>query len=105
MNLPFAKCRSRAMSAVLAAVILLGSVPALTGVCTVSGPAHPQVTLDVCHPLQAFNAVDKVFLAHPDTGNIPDPALDFQGTVPDHSTHKLIDLRFAPDPPPPKASI
>lgn len=105
MNFLFAKCRSQAMSALLAAVILLGSVPALTGVCIVSGPGHPQVTLDVCHPLQAFNTVDKVFLAHPDAGNIADPALDFQGTVPDRSMHKLIDLAFAPDPPPPKALI
>jgi hypothetical protein len=105
MNPLFAKCRSRGLSAFLAVLILLGSVAALSGVCIVRGPDHPQVTLDVCHPLQALNGVSQVFLAHPDPVSFPEPALHFKGTIPDRSKHKLIALVFAPDPPPPKASV
>ena len=105
MSLLFAKCRSRGISAVLAAVILLGSVPALSGTYIASGPEHPQITLDVCNPLQRPSPVSKVFLAHPDSGILPEPVFEFQGTIPESSTLRLIDLTFAPDPPPPKAPL
>jgi len=93
------------MSAVLAAVILLGSVPALSGAYIARGPEHPQITLDVCNPLQGPSPVSKVFLAHPGSGALEEPVLEFQGTTPESSTRRLIDLAFAPDPPPPKAPI
>ena len=103
MVLLLSKFEVRCLGALLAVLILFGSISTLSGVCIVSGTGRPQVTLDVCHPLQAFSVVSKVLLAHPDSGGMPEPVLQLQGTISEHSTHRLIDLCFAPDPPPPKA--
>jgi hypothetical protein len=104
MGLRLSKFESRGLSAALAMLILLGSVYVSSGLGIVPGSAHPEIALDVCHPLQTFNLVSKVLITRPDSG-FPRPALDVRGTIPEQPTIRIISLSFAPDPPPPKALI
>ena len=49
----------------LAIVLLLGSVPSTAGLVIVSGPSHPELTINICQPLQTFDLVSSVLLARP----------------------------------------
>lgn len=47
----------RVMSAILAVTILLSGIPLTGGVMIVSGPSHPEYTVNICHPIQSFDRV------------------------------------------------
>ncbi|MFZ0679597.1 hypothetical protein, partial [Candidatus Binatus sp.] len=63
----FSKTDLRDLSLVLAIVMLFGSVPATAGLVVVSGPSHPEWTINICHPLQMFDRVSNTLLARPAT--------------------------------------
>ena len=102
MNHFFAKCRSRGISALLAICILAGGFSVMNGLCTVPGPQHPEIALDVCHPLQSFNLTVTQLVAPP-TSFFSFPAPSVCGLVTERQHTKFNNLNPAPDPPPPKA--
>jgi len=80
---------------------LLGSFGVVTGLCIKPGPQRPEVSLDVCHPLQAANPAANGFTARPATGLSLSAIFPRQAIV-ERPLVRLIDFTFTPDPPPPK---
>jgi hypothetical protein len=104
MPLRASKCKTRGLSAFLALSILLGSLCVVTGLCVVPGPDHPQVALEMCHPLQSFNVVSTPLIAPP-ASSFQNPVFYAQGAIPERAESKIVNLSVAPDPPPPRAAI
>jgi hypothetical protein len=101
MRLPQTKFCSRALAVLLASCLLIGSFWVVTGLCFISGPQRPEISLDVCHPLQAANPVANTVAARPAAGLSLSAIFPRQSIVV-RSLPRLIGLIFAPDPPPPK---
>ena len=104
MPLRTSKCKTRGLSALLALSILLGSFCVVTGLCIVPGPDHPQLTLEMCHPLQSFNVVSTLLIAAPAL-RLQNSVRYAQGAIPERTKSKIVNLNVAPDLPPPKAAI
>ncbi|MBV8137177.1 MAG: hypothetical protein JO121_16335 [Deltaproteobacteria bacterium] len=104
MPLRVSNCKTRGLSALLALSILLGSFSVVTGVCIVGGLDHPELALEMCHPLQSFNVVSTPLIAPP-VSSFQHPVLYAQGAIPERTKSKIVNLNVAPDPPPPKAAI
>ena len=51
----FSKADLRALSLILAIVLFLGGAPSTAGFVIVSGPSHPELTVNICQPLQLFD--------------------------------------------------
>ena len=88
----------------MALVLLLASLPLTTGVVVVSGPSQPELTINICQPIQMFDRVSNVLLARPATV-LPEFALCDLGLTAIIETARLVDCRVAPDTPPPKHSV
>jgi hypothetical protein len=102
MSLLPTKYYSRGLAILLASCLLLGSFLAVTGLCIKPGPERAEISLDVCHPLQAAHPVTNIVVARPAAG-LSMPMLFAQGSIVDRPVAKLSDCLFTPDPPPPKA--
>jgi hypothetical protein len=61
----FTKFEVRALSSTIAAVILVGNFSLTVGVIAVSGPDRPELTVNVCQPLQSSFQPANVLLARP----------------------------------------
>jgi len=96
------KCNSPLVCVMLAFGILIGSFSVIQGLCIVSGPDHPEISLDVCHPIQGINLVTIVSIARP-ASNSYEPSRFPADRVVAPASAKILDLSFAPDPPPPKS--
>src|SRR5579883_3380356 len=92
---------SAAIAWLLAAAILLGGLPAFTGV-TLTGDSRPAFTLDICHPAGAA-ALGGAQIEAP---LIPARAAAWApvccGAAPEFVVRFTLQLNQAPDPPPPK---
>ena len=104
MRLGPAKYRLRWLSGLLALCLLLGSFSVVTGLCITSGPAHPEISLDVCHPLQAPNLVTIVLIARPVSG-LSEPLIFPRGAIVETALPQVTEFVLTPDPPPPKSLI
>lgn len=100
----FSKTELRDLSLVVAIVMLLGSIPSTAGLVVVSGPSHPEWTINICQPLQMFNRVSNTLLARPATV-LPEFFLRDLGSTAEKQAVRLADLKVAPDTPPPKRPI
>jgi hypothetical protein len=94
--------RIRPAALLLAIFILAGSFSTIAGLCIVPGPAHPEVGLDVCHPIQAPNLGAVIVVPLP-TSTALKPVIYFQGSVAEPCPLRLASPVMAPDPPPPKS--
>jgi hypothetical protein len=97
----FPKRDLRAVSSILVVVLLLASAPLTVGVVVVSGPVHPELTVDVCHPIQALDLVPGILLARP-AMMVRDSVLRYLGAISAETAAQLVELCIAPDTPPPK---
>ena len=97
----FSKADLRALSLILAIVLSLGSAPSTAGFVIVSGPRHPELTINICQPLQTFDLVSSVLLARP-AAILPEFILRDLGSAVAKSEFRLVDSKVAPDTPPPK---
>ena len=88
----------------MALVMLLASVPSTAGLVIVSGPSHPEWTINICQPLQMFDRVSNTLLARPATV-LPEFVLRDLGSTAVKKAVHLVDFRLAPDTPPPKRPI
>jgi len=102
MRLPPTKYCSGALAVLLASCLLLGSFSVVTGLCIKPGPQAPEISLDVCHPLQAANPVADVVVARPASG-LSLPEILPRRAIVEKPVARLINFIPAPDPPPPKA--
>ena len=100
----FSKTDLRDLSVILAIVMLLGSIPSTAGLVLVSGPSHPEWTINICQPLQMFDRVSNTLLARPATV-LPEFVLRDLGSTAVKKAVRLVDLKVAPDTPPPKRPI
>ncbi len=101
MTMSPARFSSRSVSVLIAACIFLGSFSAIAGLTINSGPEHPVISLDVCHPLQTAVVPATVLIAR-STSALSKPVVCPQGSITEKPAVKLVDLIFSPDPPPPK---
>ena len=101
MRLPPTKYSARALALLLASCLLLGSFSVVTGLCIKPGTKRPEISLDVCHPLQAANPVANIVVARPASGLSLSVIFPRQSIV-ERPVARLLDLIFSPDPPPPK---
>ena len=90
------------MAALLAACIMLGSFSVVAGLCINPNSDRLEISLDVCHPLQAPNVATTVPIARPASA-LSAPVIVLRGAVVEQPIAKLIDFVFTPDPPPPKS--
>ncbi|HXN84950.1 MAG TPA: hypothetical protein VN867_02715 [Candidatus Binataceae bacterium] len=89
---------------ILTLAILIGSSPLIAGIVITPGPSRPEISANICHPIQTFNLVANILLARP-AGAMPKSDLHDQGTVFAKVEPRPIDYRVAPDTPPPKLPI
>ena len=97
----FSKADARDLSFIVAIVLLLASVPATAGFVVVAGPRQPELTANICQPIQTFDRASNVLLGRPATVSPELVLLDLGSTI-EEKTVRLIDCIVAPDTPPPK---
>jgi hypothetical protein len=104
MGRMFSKSDLRDLSLILAIVMLLASFPSTPGFVVVSGPSHPELTVNICQPLQMFDRTSNTLLARRATIQ-PEFVLRDLGLTAPKMAGRPVDFRFAPDTPPPKLSV
>ena len=97
----FSKADVRDLSLIVAVVMLLASIPANTGLVVVSGPSRPELTINICQPIQMLDRVSNTLLARPATV-LPEFILRHLGSTAVKKAVRLVDVKVAPDTPPPK---
>jgi hypothetical protein len=94
----------RLLCAVLAFLLLLGSLPLTVGIIPVDRSEGPTWTLNICHPPQSFIQASGTSVARPGTGVLR-LVFTAQGYATELVIYKFRNLAIAPDPPPPKALV
>jgi hypothetical protein len=102
MRQAFSKFELRALSGMIAAVILLGGLSFGTGLAVVSGPSHPELTVDICQPLQSSCIATSILLARPAPALGLDLGLDDLGSIVVKALTRSSADAARPDTPPPK---
>ena len=97
----FSKADVRDLSLIVAVVMLLASIPANPGLVVVSGPSRPELTVNICQPIQMLDRVSNTLLARPATV-LPEFILRALGSTAVKETVRVVDCKVAPDTPPPK---
>jgi hypothetical protein len=95
---------SGTLALILAIVMLLASAPSTAGLVIVSGPSHPELTINICQPLQTFDRVSNVLLARP-AAVMPEFVLRDWGSTAVKQPVQPADFIVAPDTPPPKRPV
>lgn len=88
----------------MAIVMLLASVASTAGFVVVSGPSHPELTNNICRPLQMFDRSSNTLLARP-APVLPEFVLLDWGSTAVKKALQLVDFKLAPDTPPPKRRV
>jgi len=65
MRRSFSNAHLRDLGLIVAIVMLLAGVPSTAGFVVVSGPSHPELTVNICQPIQTFDRVSNTLLARP----------------------------------------
>jgi hypothetical protein len=97
----FSKADLTAVSSMLALMLLLSSVPLNSGVVLVTGPNHPQLTLNICRPIQDCSCASNNLLARPAV-NAPQFVLTSMTSLAATPAARLVERAVPPDTPPPK---
>jgi hypothetical protein len=100
----FSKADLRDLSLIMAIVMLLASVPANAGLVVVSGPSRPELTVNICQPIQMLDRVSNTLLARPATV-MPEFIVCHLGWIAPKEAVRLADCKVAPDTPPPKRAV
>jgi hypothetical protein len=98
----FPKSDVRVIGAIMAMVLLLGSIPFDAGVVITLSSGRAELTADVCRPLQSADRVSNSLLARPAIA-VPAFVLPQSGWVVPPVAVRPVDYRVAPDTPPPKS--
>jgi hypothetical protein len=100
----FSKTDLRGLSLIVAVVLLFASVPSTAGFVLASGPTHPEFTVNICQPIQAFDRMSNRLFARPATV-LPEFVLRDLDSIAVREAVRLVECRVAPDTPPPKAAV
>jgi hypothetical protein len=100
----FSKAGLRYLSLIVAIVLLLAGVPTTAEFAIVSGPSQPELTVNICQPIQTFDRMSNTLFARPATV-LPEFVLRDLDWTAVHEAVRLVDCRIAPDTPPPKTPI
>jgi len=97
----FSKTDLKALSSIVALLLLLSCVPSAGGIVVLPSPSQPQFTVNICQPTQAFSCISSTPLARPAVN-----ALRFALFSRNFPTVKLtplaVERNVPPDTPPPK---
>ncbi len=88
----------------LALMVLLGSVPLSAGVVIVFSPNQPELTVNICRPIQMFDRVSNTLFARP-AMHSPGFVLEFSGSVTIKLIAPIIECKVVPDTPPPEPFV
>ncbi len=88
----------------MAIVMLLASIPVTEGFVVVSRPSGPELTANICQPIQMFDRASNTLLARP-AAVAPEVVLCDLGPAAIKETVRLVDIKIAPDTPPPKSLV
>jgi hypothetical protein len=97
----FSKADLRDLSLTVAIVLLLANIPPTARFVVVTGPSQPELTINICQPIQMFDRVSNTLRARPATV-LPEFVLRDLGSTAVKETVRLVDCKVAPDTPPPK---
>jgi len=100
----FSNTDLKALSSIVALLLLLSRTTFAGGVVVIAGPGQPQFTVNICQPTQAFNCTSNTPLARPAT-NAPRFALLSLISLTVKATARTVELAVPPDTPPPKRSF
>ncbi len=100
----FSKADLRDLSLVVAIVLLLASATSTAGFVVVSGTSYPELTINICQPIQMFDRVSNTLLARP-APVLPEFVLRDLGSTTPKQMLRLVDCKSAPETPPPKGSV
>jgi hypothetical protein len=100
----FSKADLRDLSLIVAIVLLLASLPSTAGFVIVSGPSQPELTINICQPIQTFDRVSNTLLALR-AAVLPEFVLRDLGSTAVRETVRLADRKDVPDTPPPKRPV
>lgn len=100
----FSKAISRQLSLALAILLLLASGPLTAGIVVLSGPRQPEITINICQPIQTFDRVSNILLARPAIV-LPEFVLHDVGSPAIRAIPQLVDCKIDPDTPPPKRAV
>ncbi|HVB81026.1 MAG TPA: hypothetical protein VNE82_13900 [Candidatus Binataceae bacterium] len=100
----FSKADLRHLSLVVAVVLLVAGIPSAAGFVVVAGPSRPELTINICQPIQTFDCVSNAPLARPATV-LPEFVLRDLGSTVARETVRLVDYKVAPDTRPPKHPV
>jgi len=99
----FSQTDLRDLSLIVAIVMLLASLPSTAGF-VLSGSSHPELSVNICQPLQMLDRVSNTLLARP-AAVLPEFVLQDLGFTVVKEAARPVDFKFAPDTPPPKRSV
>ncbi len=100
----FSNTDLRGLSLIVAIAMLLTALPVFSAVSIVTSSGRPEITNNICHPIQASECAPETTLARPAVG-LPDIVLCDFGPTALGQTARLGDFKIAPDTPPPKISL
>jgi hypothetical protein len=100
----FPKTDVRVISLIVAAVLLLGSIPLDAGVIVTLSSGRPELTSDICQQPATMDRVADGLLARPAIA-IPEFVLPLSGWVTPSAASRPLDYREAPDTPPPRQTV
>jgi hypothetical protein len=100
----FSKAISRQLSLALAILLMLASGPSTAGIVVFSGPSQPEITINICQPIQTFDRVPNILLARPAIA-LPEFVLHDVGSPAVREIPRLVDFKVAPETPPPKRPV
>jgi len=97
--------RSRTIAAMVVFAILSASIVLVSSELTlIAGPQHPEIAVDICHPLQLASASPRLLLAYPRVSN---PLTDSEGRKEPLPTtvRQILKGNVKPDVPPPRPLV
>lgn len=100
----FSKTELQALSSILVLLLLLGTIPSTSGVVIVPAPSHPELMVDICHPMQMLSYASNSLLARPAV-SVPRFVLLLQGSFKGTPALRVVERNVAPETPPPKPLV
>jgi hypothetical protein len=100
----FSKTDLRRLSSIVAIVMLMAGVPSTPGFMVLSGPSQPQLTVNLCQPVQMFDRASNTLLARL-AAVLPEFVLPDIGSAVGKETVRFVDCKVSPDTPPPKRPV
>jgi hypothetical protein len=97
----FSKADLKALSSIVAVMLMLTVVPSAGGAVVLRGPSQPQFTFNVCQPIQASNCLSNTVLARPGENLQQSVLLSFRSLTL-APTARTVERDVPPDTPPPK---